>query len=124
MIVQRSCGDCTIAGVGQKMIGMKVGESRQIQLTLPDDFEPALLRGVDVTCTVGVTELFEYDLPEVMLHCSMCWLCLCLLPDGLMSHRTASQLNDAQHVCPGGGACMPKGGRLHAPLWIIACMMP
>ena len=58
-----------IAGVGQKMIGMKVGESRQIQLTLPDNFEPAPLRGVDVTCTVGVTELFEYDLPEVILHC-------------------------------------------------------
>ena len=47
------------------MIGMKVGESRDINLTLPDNFEPAALRGVDVMCTVGVTELFEYDLPEV-----------------------------------------------------------
>ncbi len=63
--------DCMIAGVREKMVGMKVGESRQIQLTLPDDFEPAPLRGVDVTCTVGVTELFEYDLPEVMLHCML-----------------------------------------------------
>ncbi|KAL0050013.1 hypothetical protein WJX82_002734 [Trebouxia sp. C0006] len=54
-----------LPGVGEKMIGMKVGESRQIQLTLPDNFEPAPLRGVDVTCTVSVTELFEYDLPEL-----------------------------------------------------------
>lgn len=46
------------------MVGMSVGESRDINLTLPDNFEPAALRGVDVTCTVGVTELFEYDLPE------------------------------------------------------------
>ena len=53
-------------GVREAMIGMKVGETRDIQLTLPDNFEPAPLRGVDVTCTVGVTELFEYSLAEVM----------------------------------------------------------
>ncbi len=111
-----------IAGVGQKMIGMKVGESRQIQLTLPDNFEPAPLRGVDVTCTVGVTELFEYDLPEVMLHCSTCWLLLCLLPDGLISHSIASQLNDGQHACPGGVPVCPGGTPACTPL-DLPCMV-
>lgn len=48
-------------------MGMKVGETRDIQLVLPDDFEPAGLRGVDVTCTVRVTELFQYELAEVLL---------------------------------------------------------
>lgn len=44
---------------------MKVGETREVQLTMPDDFEPALLRGCQVTCQVGVSELFEYELAEV-----------------------------------------------------------
>ena len=133
-----SCHDCMISGVGQKMIGMKVGESRQIQLTLPDNFEPAPLRGMDVTCTVGVSELFEYDLPEVMLHCSTClmcsclllevmlhcsncWLYLCLLFDGLTSHSIALQLNDAQHACPGGGGVPVCPGGMPActpPPWM------
>jgi hypothetical protein len=95
-----------IVGVGQKMIGMKVGESRQIQLTLPDNFEPAPLRGVDVTCTVGVTELFDYNLPEVMLHCSTCLSCSCLLPDGLTSHSIALQLDDALACTPLDVPCM------------------
>ena len=47
------------------MVGMKVGETREVQLTLPDDFEPAALRGVPVTCQVGISELFEYELAEV-----------------------------------------------------------
>ena len=59
-------------GVQEAMIGMKVGETRDIQLTLPDNFEPAPLRGVDVTCTVGVTELFEYSLAEVMPFALIC----------------------------------------------------
>ena len=53
------------AGVSKAMEGMKVGETREVQLTLPDDFEPAALRGVPVTCQVGISELFEYELAEV-----------------------------------------------------------
>lgn len=54
-----------LPGVSEAMVGMKVGETRDIQLVLPDDFEPAGLRGVDVTCTVRVTELFQYELAEL-----------------------------------------------------------
>ena len=56
------------AGVSDAMIGMKVGETREVQLTLPDNFEPAALRGCEVTCQVGVSELFEYELAEVRGH--------------------------------------------------------
>ena len=56
---------CMHAGVSDAMVGMKVGETRDLQLTLPDDFEPAGLRGCDVTCQVGISELFEYNLAEV-----------------------------------------------------------
>lgn len=56
---------CTCAGVAEGMVGMKQGESREIQLTLPDNFEPAALRGCPVTCQVAVSELFEYNLAEV-----------------------------------------------------------
>ena len=52
-------------GVASAMVGMKVGETREVQLTLPDNFEPAALRGVPVTCQVGISELFEYELAEV-----------------------------------------------------------
>lgn len=48
---------------------MHAGESRDLTIKLPDEFEPAALRGVDVACTVAVSELFSYDLPEV----SHCW---------------------------------------------------
>ena len=47
------------------MVGMKIGESREVQLTLPDNFEPAALRGCPVTCQIGISELFEYELAEV-----------------------------------------------------------
>ena len=47
------------------MVGMHAGESRDLTIKLPDEFEPAALRGVDVACTVAVSELFSYDLPEV-----------------------------------------------------------
>lgn len=64
------------------MVGMKVGETRDIQLVLPDDFEPAGLRGVDVTCTVRVTELFQYELAEVLLDsASMTFTCALFLND-------------------------------------------
>ena len=56
---------CLRAGVSSAMVGMKVGETREVQLTLPDNFEPAALRGVPVTCQVGISELFEYELAEV-----------------------------------------------------------
>ena len=53
------------AGLASAMVGMNVGETREVQLTLPDNFEPAALRGVSVTCQVGISELFEYELAEV-----------------------------------------------------------
>ena len=62
----------THAGVSDAMVGMKVGETREIQLTLPDNFEPAALRGCPVTCRVGITDLFEYELAEVRKTASQC----------------------------------------------------
>ena len=55
------------AGLADGMSGMRVGETRDIIRTLPDDFEPAKLRGVDVTCTIRIAELFEYEPAEVLL---------------------------------------------------------
>lgn len=54
-----------LPGVADAMVGMQVGETRDVRLTLPEDFEPAGLRGCDVTCQVGVSELFEYELAEL-----------------------------------------------------------
>lgn len=56
---------CVHAGVADAMVGMKAGETRDVRLMLPDNFEPAGLRGCDVTCQVGISELFEYELAEV-----------------------------------------------------------
>lgn len=64
-VQRRAAWVCMHAGVSKAMEGMKVGETREVQLTLPDDFEPAGLRGVPVTCQVGISELFEYELAEV-----------------------------------------------------------
>lgn len=65
---------CILLGIADGMVGMNVGESRQIKITLPDDFEPEGLRGVDVICSVAVSEIFQYDLAEVgpgILLCGM-----------------------------------------------------
>ena len=77
------------------MIGMKIGESCDINLTLPNNFEPAVLRGVDVMCTVGVTELFEYDLPEVIFLA--CVLRATLSCNAFLKHASVSCL--ARHAC-------------------------
>ena len=44
---------------------MNVGETREINIDLPDNFEPEMLRGVVMTCTVSVSEIFQHDLAEV-----------------------------------------------------------
>ncbi len=61
-------------------------------------------------------------LPEVMLQCSSSLLWSCLLPDGLMSHSIASQLNDAQRACQGGVMYVcPAGTPACTPL-DVPCM--
>lgn len=59
-----------MTGLAERMVGMCVGESRDLTIKLPNEFEPAVLRGVDVNCKVAVSELFSYDLPEVRLPCN------------------------------------------------------
>lgn len=54
-----------MTGLAERMVGMHAGESRDLTIKLPEEFEPAALRGVDVACTVKISELFSYDLPEV-----------------------------------------------------------
>ena len=41
------------------------GDSREVEITLPDTWDPPQLRGVRVRCSVAVNELFEWELPEV-----------------------------------------------------------
>ena len=49
------------------MLGMLVGEERSIVQKIPDTWEPASLRGVEVRCEIRLNELFEWELPEVCL---------------------------------------------------------
>ena len=47
------------------MVGMVTGETREVDITLPDTWDPPQLRGVRVKCSATVNELFEWELPEV-----------------------------------------------------------
>ena len=47
------------------MVGMASGDSREVDITMPDTWDPPQLRGVRVKCSVAVNELFEWELPEV-----------------------------------------------------------
>ena len=53
------------AGAVAQMMGMKVGEQREVVVTLPQQWEPPQFAGVEVTLTITVKELFDRELPEV-----------------------------------------------------------
>ena len=50
------------------MEGMASGESRDVEITMPDTWDPPQLRGVRVRCSVAVNEIFEWELPEVCMY--------------------------------------------------------
>ena len=53
-----------VSPVDGSLVGMKVGETKSFDLTMPEDWPQPFLRGVEATFTVSVTEVFENDVPE------------------------------------------------------------
>jgi len=56
-----------LPGVSDAIAGMKAGEEKETKITFPtsEDFSPAALRGETADIKVKVSEVFEYDLPEL-----------------------------------------------------------
>ncbi len=54
-----------IPGFEEKMLGMKIGETRNIELTFPEDYHAEDLAGAAVVFTVTVHEIKSKDLPEL-----------------------------------------------------------
>ena len=57
-------GRMNLPGLIDGLVGMKVGETKSFDLTMPEDWPQPFLRGVEATFTVSVTEVFENDVPE------------------------------------------------------------
>lgn len=54
-----------LPGLADSMAGMVQGDVREITVTIPDTWETERLRGVPARCTVKVSEVFEWELPEL-----------------------------------------------------------
>lgn len=54
-----------LPGVVEQLEGAKVGDTREFEVTLPADYEAAVLRGKKVAVKVTLKELFAWDLPEM-----------------------------------------------------------
>ena len=56
-----------LPGVAAAMVGMRSGDSKETTITLPDteDFSPSTLRGVEIAVKIKISEIFEWDLPEM-----------------------------------------------------------
>lgn len=54
-----------VPGAVAQMMGMKVGEQREVVVTLPQQWEPPQFAGVEVTLTITIKELFDRELPEL-----------------------------------------------------------
>ena len=59
------------AGAVAQMMGMKVGDQREVVVTLPQQWHPPQFAGVEVTLAITIKELFDRELPEVG-HASTC----------------------------------------------------
>ena len=46
------------------IVGMKTGETREIKITMPQDWPQAFIRGVEANFTITLKELFQNDVPE------------------------------------------------------------
>ena len=112
---------CLAAGAVAQMMGMKVGDTREVLVTLPQQWEPPQFAGVEVTLTMTIKELFDRELPEVghastcllptgqpVHHCGTCWLSR---PQGRLLGRGTGlrQCPQPQRVPPGCcSAAQPK----------------
>lgn len=54
-----------IPGFEEQLIGMSVGEEREIQVTFPEEYHAQDLKGKEATFTVKVHEIKEKELPEL-----------------------------------------------------------
>ncbi len=56
-----------LPGVSEALVGMNTGDDKESKLTFPtsEDFSPAALRGKVADIKVKLSEVFEYDLPEL-----------------------------------------------------------
>ena len=54
------------AGLASGMLGMSAGDERSVPVTFPPTWVPEQLRGIQATCSVNVSEIFEWELPEVL----------------------------------------------------------
>ena len=54
-----------IPGFEEKIVGMKKGETRDLELTFPEDYHSEDLKGADVVFKVTVNEIKEQRLPEL-----------------------------------------------------------
>ncbi|KAK9816415.1 hypothetical protein WJX72_000020 [[Myrmecia] bisecta] len=52
-------------GIVEGMVGMRPGEERDVRITIPDNWEPATLQGLEVECHVKLNEVFKWQLPEM-----------------------------------------------------------
>ena len=53
-----------LPGLVDGIVGMKTGETREVPITMPNDWPQAFIRGVEATFTVTLRELFQNDVPE------------------------------------------------------------
>ncbi|MBD2580539.1 trigger factor [Oscillatoria sp. FACHB-1406] len=54
-----------ISGLVEGVVGMNVGDTKEIQVTFPDDYPKADVAGKEVIFTVSVKEIKEKELPEL-----------------------------------------------------------
>lgn len=56
-----------LPGVSEAIVGMNTGDEKESKVTFPtsEDFSPAALRGKVADIKVKLSEVFEYDLPEL-----------------------------------------------------------
>ena len=52
-----------LPGLVDGIVGMKTGETREVPITMPDDWPQAFIRGVEATFTITLRELFQNDVP-------------------------------------------------------------
>ena len=53
-----------LPGLIDGIVGMKTGETREIKITMPQDWPQAFIRGVEANFTITLKELFQNDVPE------------------------------------------------------------
>jgi trigger factor len=53
-----------LPGLVDGIVGMKTGETREIKITMPQDWPQAFIRGVEANFTITLKELFQNDVPE------------------------------------------------------------